>query len=346
MAIEVQVFNRLNRAIGEIRPGLREVTWRLNDYGRVVLQLPANDSKATAEYLQFGNRLLVQFDNGLPPFGGVIDIPRTWQNGLVEITAYSGEYLLGFRITGRGRYFDEASVGNIARALLEDANGVRPTGLDVGEFWDGGNRHWPEFHYKNLYTIFNQSLFGKLSSADYAVLPTLQNGELVFTLNVYERRGSDKPGIGLHEGFNVVPSSKLVEQGPIYNSTTTVGDGEGWGEDRPVATAVDQDSISIYGLREYSYISMGTINSVTLQDQADTELAANKAPHNLYTVSATNKPPGTFAQYDVGDSVSLEMPTYGFGGTRGLVRILGRTYQPDMGLCDLITQGVDSAETN
>lgn len=334
----VRVFDRLNTVIGEIEPQIDEVTWLRNQYGQAVLRLATTDSKFSEEFAQIGNRVLIEFDNGLPPFGGVIELPRRWGLGEVTLTVYSGEYLLKLRRTDRGRYFSNTPVGTIAQKLVEEANAIRATGLMIGSVWPGGDAHGPEYHFKGLYDIFTQSLFGRLSTAEFTVVPSYANGKIVFTLNVYERRGESKPGVVLHEGMNVNDATSLEEQGPIYNDIVAVGDGEGWGDARPVAPAVDQASVDTYGLREAALIASGVTNLTTLQATANTELANSTQPHSLFTIVAADKPPGQFAEYDVGDSVLAELASLRFDGFKGMVRVNGRTFLPDAGVCPLVVR--------
>ncbi|MCB0013767.1 MAG: hypothetical protein KDE34_17765 [Anaerolineales bacterium] len=336
--MQVTVFRRTGEAIGEIRPYVPEISWRINDFGRAKFTLAVTDSQAKAEFLQFGNRILIEFDNGLPNWGGVIDVPRDWGAGTVSCAAYSGEYLLNFRRTDKGRYFTDTPVGTIARRLVEEANAIRATGLTIGDIWVGGDLHSPDYHVKNLYDIFTQSLFSRLSTADFAVIPSQVNGRIVFTLNVYERRGADKPGVALHEGKNMTANSTLSEQGPIYNDVITVGDGQNWGDDRLTGYGVDQSSVELYGLRETGVMMSGVKSPITLQAGADTAIANNAHPHNLLKIEATDKKPGTFAQYDLGDRVAAEMPNYGFGGFRASVRVLGRAFYPERGVCDVVVR--------
>ena len=326
--MDVQVFNRQGFVIGELRCSVEEVTWRRNSLGRVRARLSKGDIGATQELLEYGNRVLLRFDNGLPSFGGIIDPPRKWDGDSVEVTIYSGDYLLKFYKTTKTRFFPDASVGYIAQRVIEEAN----TGVLIGEIWTGGNLHTIEYHYNQLDTLFN-SLFNDLSTADYVIEPQLNDNRLQFILNVYERRGIDKPGIALHEGFNVTEGTTLHEQGPIVNDWTVVGDGSGWGDERPTRSDADNISINQYGLREGSIIATGITDTTTLQSIASTNLVQTKRPHNIFSIAAVNKKPGLFSDYDIGDSVMAEMPGYGFGGFRGMVRVDGRSFQPNSGIC-------------
>lgn len=337
-AVDVEVFDRLNKKIGQIRPSFSEITWLRNKYGRVQFTMATTDSKATEEFLQIGNRIYMRFENGLPDWGGVIELPRRWTYGQVEVTAYSGEYLLKFRRTDKGRYFSQDGVGTIARKLVEEANAIRPTGLTVGTIWPGGDTHSPEYHFDNLYSIFTRSLFDRLSTADWDVIPSVSSGEIIFTLNVYERRGANKAEVALHEGMNVTKNSSLDEQGPITNDVVTIGDGQGWGADRLVGSQYSQTSIDTYGLREDAQTYPGVSSPNTLQSAANTAISNSAYPHNLFTLEVADKAPGKFVQYDIGDSITAELPSFTFGGYRGLVDIEGRTYYPKSGVCSLLVR--------
>ena len=59
-------------------------------------------------------------------------------------------------------------------------------------------------------------------------------------------------------------------------------------------------------------------------------------PTRAVAMQVTNRPPGGFGEYDLGDAVTVSLPGYGFGGTRGLFRVLGREFFVDENVCDLV----------
>lgn len=336
----VLVADRFNRILAEIEPQIGPVVWRLNDVGKAEISLSLNDDKLTEDNLQFGNRLLIEFDNGLPDWGGVIDPPRRWEYGIVTVAAYSGESIFGYRITDKGRYFSGAQVGTIFKNLIDEANAVYDMQIQVGEVWDGGDGHSPDYHFKDLLTIFKSSLTNRLSDADFYVEAGQDGGMVTFTANIYERRGTDKPGVVLVEGENLT-NIRLVEQGSIINSWTMIGEGSGWGADRLYTTSYDADSIADYGLREKSMIYSDVSLLPTLEIHAENALAEHKDPHNMLELTATDEDPAKFADYDVGDRVRVILNTYGFDGYDHMVRIWGREYDAGSGLCKLVVREDD-----
>lgn len=336
----VLVADRTGRILAELQPALVRVSWRLNNVGRATFVLAKTDDKATEDNLRFGNYMLIQFSNGLPDWGGMIDTPRTWGNAEIACTAYSGEYLLALRQTDRGRYFTSATVGYIYEQLIVEANAVDATGLTIGNVWGGGDPHSPEYHFKNLLTIVQDGLCRRLSDADFYVEPAESGGFIIFTAHLYERRGGVKTGVALLEGHNVSRAT-LKEQGSIRNWWDLAGEGTTWGTDRLTSHAEGLASIAEYGLRQASRVYSDTSVQASLDDTADNELALSETPVNVLTLEAVNLQPAAFADYDVGDSVQVKLQTYGFGGYEHQVRLVTREYNPETDSCALVVEEDD-----
>jgi hypothetical protein len=258
---------------------------------------------------------------------------------ILTITALSGEQLFKYRTTDKGRYFSNASVGTIYQALINEANAIENMGIVLGEVWTGGNVHSPDYHYKDLLDIFQKSLTTRMSTADFGVTAEQSGGYIVLTANLYESRGANKTRFALIQDKNI-STIKLKEQGPIINSWDIAGEGTNWGAERLTANSQDITSIGIYGLREDSKVYADVSYQSTLDNHADNLLAATKNPYNIFAISVLDKKPAKFADYDLGDVVSLIAPDYGFGGTDTIVRILSRSFVPDTGICDLVVQEV------
>jgi hypothetical protein len=336
--ILVLIGNTSGLIIGEIRPRIESVVWRLNDVGQATLSLAKTDPKLAADFLRFGNRILIQFDNGLPNWGGIIDPPRKWTSPTVDITAYSGEYLFGLRQTEKSLQFTNAVVGDVYQQVVQGANSVYAMGISLGIVWKGGSLHSPEYHFTNLLEIIRNGLVEKLSTGDFDVMASELAGHIVFTANLHERRGRNKPEVALLAGRNIAEVS-YDEQGPIVNSWDFAGEGTDWGDDRPTAIAQDGSSISSYGFRQGSQILTDVSETATLYEAAVNRLAESKDPHNIFSLTAINRAPGQFKDYDLGDAVYFEAAGYGFdGGFAGMIQILGRDYNADTGLCGLVVR--------
>ncbi|MBN1814722.1 MAG: hypothetical protein JXA14_22975 [Anaerolineae bacterium] len=333
------VADKTNRLIGEIHTDFNNVAWRLNAVSRVDFAISRNDAKATRDMLRFGNRILIQFINGLPNWPGVFDPPRHWTNtGEIKFQAYSAEAILGWRQTGRERIFDGATVGFVYQKLIEEANALRHMGIEVGDVWTGGAALPFEFHYANILETIEQELVeNEMSTYDFDVTGEIVNGRIVMKANFYERKGRDLSGkVVLHEGHNI-HDVEVIEQGPIQNAWDTAGRGSGWDDERAVGYADDTESIAEFDFRQ-GFAESETSEQVAVDELARNRLAQYRQPVARALVSAVNLAPALFSSYGVGDTVQLTLPSYGWDGYDEPARIITREYFMNEGYCKLVPE--------
>jgi len=335
MAINIVVGDAAGIILGEIRVFMEQIVWRSNDVGQAVGVMPLVDVARYQSLLRFGNTILFQFDNGLPDWGGVLDTPRSWQAGHFQVNAYSGEHLLRLRTTGHNDVYRQYSVGDLFRSAIVAANGVEFTGLNVAVPWYGGNVHDVDYHYKPLLDAAKE-LTTDLSSADFYVTAEESGGLIRFTAHLDARRGRDHQGIALVDGRNITDPT-MDEQGPIVNHWFTVGAGSSW-YTRYVAETFDAVSENLYRRRDDSSIESRVSNSSMLEDIGEQKLAASSTPATAVTLRAIDQEPARFADYDVGDSLPVDIPRYGFEGFTTRVRVLGREFVPSGGTCTLLVE--------
>ena len=333
------VGDKSGTTLAELSPDIGTIPWRLNKVGKVKFSLAVTDPKATQDNLRLGNRVLIEFDNGLPNWGGVIDVPRKWDGSNIVCRAYSGDYLFKYRTTDKGRYFSGASAGTIFQKLIQETNAVENTGVVIGDIYTGGSGHSPSYHFKNLLDIFQKSLTKRLSTSDFDFIPSESGGRIIFTANFYQSKGRDKTQWSLSQGANLT-KIRLVEQGLIINSWDVAGEGTNWGSSRLTANDQNSDSIALYGLRQGSKVYSDVSIQTTLDDHAENLLDDSGNPYNIFELEVADKEPAFFADYDLGDTMTLIAPDFGFGGTKTTVRILDRSFDPASGLCDLVVQEV------
>lgn len=338
--IRVRVADIYGRLLEEIEPDIKLVSWRLSDVGQARITMARTDDKATAGNLAFGNRLLLEFSNGLPDWGGVIDPPREWEPAGIGVNAYSGEYVLGLRRTSQGRYFSNQTVGEIFTAIINEANVSEDTGLRLGNVWGGGDLHSPEYHLDNLLETVRDSICGRLETAEFVCIPFVEAGLVHFRAQLYQQRGRNLAGsVALLEGHNII-NLKYVQQGPLVNDWLLAGAGTSWAldGDRPFAAAQDADSRARYGLRQDANVYPNISQPETLQNTADGLLGETAAPHDIFELEVVDLAPAEFGDYDVGDTVRLIAPSYGFDGIDRNIRITGREFTPATGLCRLVVR--------
>lgn len=336
--MRVLIGDRFGRVIAEVTANVGAVSWVLNGIGRTTLQLATSDPKATVDTLQIGNRVFIEMDAGLPAWGGVIDMPRVWERGTVTVTCFDIAHLLDYRVTGKNDAFYEKPVGTIFRELLDREEQQDPLGIVAGSIWMGGHPHWPRYHYKSLWYVLDYSI-RRMERCDFRFVPYLDAGYIRFRADLFQRVGTDKSqSLALVEGRNTAAALRLEEQGAVVNQHLAVGEGSTWGSERLVVAARDTDSIAVYGLRETGKVYSGVSMPATLEMHARSVIDTNSNPRRIFSFEVTNATPATFADYDLGDTVRCMLPSFGFGGFDGTVRVLGREFDPATGVCKLVVE--------
>ena len=336
VSIRFLVADISGRVLTEINPAVHRVSWRWNGMGAIAFTMARTDPKLISEYFVEGNRVLLSFDNGLPEWGGVLTGARDWSGSGVTFEAYSGEWIMAWRRTPRSRYFVNTQVGAILSSLVQEANVVYPTGLRLGSIWQGGQAHSPDYHFKSLFDVAAESLVGNLSAGAFDVTPRLEGGSIIFHVNLYERKGSDRQSIALVEGRNI-SAVRYREIDEAVNVWQMAGEGDGWGADsRVYATVMNQASIARHGMRESFELRSGVVEQATLDATASKRLEETAWPTRVLGLSVVSEAPGRFGDYGVGDAVGCRLYSYGFGGVNGMFEVRAREFFPADGVCDLV----------
>lgn len=339
MLTRVIVADRFGQQLTELVADVGPVSWVLNGVGRTSLSLALSDPKATGVNLQIGNRIYLQFDNGLPPWGGVLDLPRSWQGGTVTVSAYGIERLLDYRCTGKNDAFYDRSAGYIFRELLRREEVQDPLGIRFGEVWMGGRPHWPRYHYKSLWYVLDYSL-RRMERCDWRFTAYLDSESRIrFRASFYEVAGQDRSSnVAIVEGRNAADGLQLTEQGAVINAHYAVSEGQTWGSERLVVAGRETESIARYGLRETGKVYSGVSMPTTLEMHARNTLRINSRPRRIFNFEVTNNAPGAFGDYGLGDTIRCVLPSFGFDGYDGNVRVMAREYDPQSGRCTLVVE--------
>lgn len=330
------IGDQLGRIQAEVQPALGPVLWRLNDLGQVRLRFTVRDPLFRKELIRFGGRVLLQFSNALPNWGGVFDPPQRWgADGTIETTVYEAGYLLGFRRTAKRRRFIEATVGTILASVLDEANAISEVGLTLGSVWYGGDQHRVEYNYTSLLDVVRKSLTQDLSDADWDVQPVESNGNITFRIGLYESKGTTKTGVCLIEGHNA--EVEYQRAGTIINTWYVAGGGSDWGSGRKVGTASDNASISDYGLREGLRTVSGNDYQYMLNNQAQLLVADSAEPKNQLSAVSVDHAPGKFQEYDVGDTIQIMSHSIGYNG---MALVVSREFDPKSCMCKHVLEEV------
>lgn len=326
--VRVRLYDQAGMAVAEISPQVDSVIWRLNGIGTAQFKLGYRDPACQRLWVMPGARVLFQFKNGLPDWGGVIEFPLKQDNNGVVIGACSGEKILDLRRTGKSVILENESPGALYQSLLEDVNATSATGISVGTIYAGGTQRTLEFHLQNVWERIQE--LSRLTGNDAAILPVAGAGILSFTANWYEKRGEDKSSqVLLAEDRNVQVGS-LDWQGPVWNRITLAGEGSTWGEERMTVTDEDIDSQANYGFRENAEVQSGSVTEGTLTANVAALIEDYRQPKKRITLTAFDRAPGLFADYDIGDIVRVQAfsmwPEWALDDS---FRVLAREWKPD-----------------
>lgn len=339
--VQVLVASPAGLVIGELRTRVEAVSWQYRGEGEAVLPVGRTAAMFSEEMLGIGNRVLMRFSNGLPDWGGIIAAAPEWDVAGVMVTVAQAKRLFSRRKTGWLRKFVGVTGAAVFRALIEEANARAALNVLIGTLPAGGSEYDLEYGSEFLGDVFDD-LVELYDADDWDVTAELGGGRIEFTAQLYSLRGQEKPNVALNNGRRGnVGAVRYREEGEIVNAWHLAGAGKGWGEsDRPYAFVTDEASISRHGYSEDSLVVDGATSATTLYQAGQKLLRRTAWPRALMGLEAADRSPGRFEDYDVGDSVTAQLWNYGFGGLDALARLIGRSYSPERGTCELALEEV------
>jgi len=323
MTTRIQIFSNTGSRIGEIDANVTR-SWKLNDYGSGSFAMSLEDAKAVVDYLQFGNFVYMTNDK-LPDWGGMIDTPRTWGNGIITSSIYQAEYALRSENTGHRIDKFSGSPGGIFTELTNKKIGTTIPVLP-GDIFGSGVEQTKVYNYASVYQACKD--LADESGHDWDLSPAIDaNGSLYFIANWYEHKGVDRQ-YHLYEDLNIRLSDRvLIEQGTISNRVIGFGNGSAW-TSKPAAQINDEESSSKYGYRTFA-VSLSVDSLTQVSEGVRNYLAENKEPRRTFDLIALDVG-DTYNNIRIGDTLPIDFYTVGFtGGEVGLntrVRVLQMTF--------------------
>lgn len=324
MASTISVFNNSGRKLAEIEADFKR-SWKLCEYGSGSFEVAISDLKTKLEYLQFGNFVYVEHPK-LPPWAGMIDVPRTWNKKSVVVNCYSGEYLLCNRIMPR-ELIVGGTKGTLFKALIENMENDAPHTVPVlaGDVWDGGGSTKMICHYEMAYNKMIDLL--NVIGGEYQIVPAFDaGGNLYFLANFANLIGATDPFV-LYEDHIELKDDVITEQGNIYNHVVSFGGGSTYWT--IIAEKYrDENSIATYGYRSLA-VNIGGNDVKAIADGGQTALEKSKNPRTTFALNVLDVG-DAFYKTRVGNILSLELVNYGFtGGEIGIstkIRIMQMSY--------------------
>jgi hypothetical protein len=339
---------------GELSGLLENVTWGTDGYGMATLILSLPAALANGALLEFGNRAKIEFSNGLPPWGGVIDVPRETTLGQMRVQMYEAGYMLNWLLTEAQALYLEGDARPAAEIL---ADLVTRSGLDMvfdGTAAGGGEPVEAEFHYETLAAAADK-LRG-LDGGLHWFTRTRPTGarDITFELVAFRDALDDAANRAiLIQGHNLVDWS-VLEQGPIYNEVLVgIGDflnpaadlsGEESGYSE-LHTASDGASRMRYGPRQQLVVLpdvTGESGPGRAAARARAQLAAHSKPRLRVAGAALNLPPALYRDYGIGTRIAIEASTP--MATSEKLVVIGMEFQPGTGTLSLVFDDGGSIE--
>ena len=335
MASRIRIFNHFAKPLAEIVAPTTPRSWILNGYGRCEFSMSTSDPKCTETIMQFGNLVHVEhiptrdadgnYNGKLPDWTGIIMTPRTWDYGVLHVTAYSAESILAFRampfVTVSGtpmtlfkRILDYAALKAknivIQPGTLDDVNMTIPDDLRT-----------------NAYDHIQKMI--KDSGMDWNVEGRVNdNGSLDLFANLYYRKGVDT-SLDLNNSNTELQSPLLTEQGTPSNHIFGYSQAQ-TSQSRVMSEILNQESIDDYGDLQINQVFMGKHDKASVTNAAQSRADTRGRPVKIIKRVALDKG-STFNYLDVGNTVKVKEISVGFNpdggfGFESTVKIISMDY--------------------
>lgn len=326
------IYSRDGTPIADIRAAVVRSSL-LNDIGEAIFSIAIDSIKCRRELLEFGNWLYVQNDS-LSDWVGMIDTPRTWHNGYVEVHAFEAPFLLQYRPAPRNATIT-GTPGSLFTQLLDNANSQEDTLIQAGSVFAGGAAYdiiVNDSTYKHIKDIATNN------HHEWVCTPAIVNQRLVIVMSWLERAGT-LTDLELAQGKNILyGDTPLDESGEILNSIEALS--ETTDEAAIVANYEDTASRNRYGLRRIREVFQGIPDGTALLSvgkQAVTDKGDASFATPLTVVNTGN----AFANIRLGNIAKYKYTNVGFfGDSLGMeqfVRIEGYRFDEPAGTVELFT---------
>ena len=324
------IADKTGRILAELTPDIQHCSWLLSNYGEASLVFAADDPAVTSGIVAPGRRVLLRFDNGLPPWGGVIDVPVDLNGVTSTYRAYEAPYLLKWRLTG-ANLTGTMNLATLATAAMNAANDAEPTGISLRTLGEIDYDLAVDYHYTPVADV----LADIAARAEFYTVGRLGAG-IEFDMYLGETVGRDRSGqVWLIQGVNM-QRPQVVIQGPIVNQVVAAEKDGSWdveaADAREILIQSDTASVYAYGLRQEL---IQTDDNETLSGAATGHLEEFALPYSALATDVLNLAPATFGQYDLGDTISVLL-LEAYGGQETTRRVIGREFRPADGVCTVI----------
>mgnify|MGYP000659726863 CR=1 FL=1 len=336
----ITVGDQTGRPIGELMGRLESVNVRQDGYGQAAMLVASTLVRDRLWLVEFGNRVMIEFENGIEPWGGVIDVPRENSAAMARLQMYQAGYLMGWDALDEDVTYAGTTAGT-ACSILRDVVSRSSLNIELAD-WGRDDGETLDVTFSAQETI--ASAAARLRELDprmhWGISPRWVGGRIVFELSTWrDNRRDDSSRVVLVVGHNLVGVTSL-EQGPIINDVRVEAAGRSGG-----VRWDNAESVKRFGRRK---------EMVTLPDTTDAprpgyaeQFAAGRGqalawPRVRTTGVALDLAPGRYRDYAVGSRVMIEgeLPQATFRPAT----VVSADYAPGDGMLHLVIDGADQVE--
>lgn len=351
----IHVADASRQTIGRLSGEIGSVVWRIDSHGTVTLRLPPEEAELKSHLLTAGNYVKLEFANGLPAWGGVIDWPRELPRDATVINLYSAEYMLGWDVAGEwAQYVADGIYGRVPHEIVGDVldkidirrRGVETTGgvwgkavetitvdgrwATIQSIFDAVRTEEPAYHW-----YFEVMGFPVASSVRFVLR------------QFYDYRRDRRNDVLLIEGSNFV-NVEVIHQGPVYNYVIAAAGN--YDPDEPTRRRY----IARYGAppsdqRRTLFLSVPdiiggeeavTVTTKRLAQRARAEYERLSTPRTRLRGYALNMAPAAFGSYGLGDLINVVLKRQSTTTVFVPSIIMAMEFDPVRGLMSLVTESL------
>jgi hypothetical protein len=334
MTSRVTIFDPQGNRLTELDVDMyRE--WKISEYGTGKFDISVLDPKFEAEYIDFGNWVLVEHDK-LPGWIGTIECPREWNGGTVTVNCLSGEARLKRALTRKDTKY-HGPPGHVFKMFIEDSCS-EIIGLKLGSIHAISPRHITVLdNFANCYDLICK--IAEKRNEEWNIEPEIDSrGNVWFVCNWWKKMGTVRT-TRLYEDKHCKNGVKLVEQGETYNRVIVKGAKGSWAQGK-IGIYTDWRAVQDYGLYEYLLSDNTSKEEDDHEEYARAYVNAHKEPRKTFTLGLADVD-DLFKEVRLGDTFTLE--TYQTGFTNGKlgcvadVRIFQMSYKDSENILNIVT---------
>ncbi len=341
---QIRIFNRNGSLIKNVR-SIASRSWVINEFGRAYIPISTIDQREF-DYLinaEYGNYVYITHDD-LPPWGGMIYLPRPWQGTAAGINAYSGEFLLKTR-RGHPGLSINGTPGNYFATVINYLVKNSPMLLRMAsDYYKEGVAALQTVTFLTPYEYVTK--LAADSGMEFSISPIYSGKRLSFEADWHLFQGTIENFV-LQEGVNIEQGTETIlmtEDGDIINDVTVYSSSSKamTAASKQSVNVIDKSSTDQYGLFQGS-ISVNSTSSGVLKQAGEAFLRAHARPTRTFNFKLNNVNE-TFKHVRLGNIMKFKAFNIGYNGsTKGIetyVRVTQMAYDDISELLEVICNEV------